>query len=110
MLLLLACFRLVRLIGWDEISGPLRARLLGVTDEEYDEWASHHASAYLAEGTKPPSRLMLAKLAHCPWCLGIWISAAVWLAWLAFPDGTVGVSVPLALSAGVGLIAKNGDP
>jgi hypothetical protein len=37
LLLILAAFRTARLIGWDDITAPLRARLL-ITDADYWEW------------------------------------------------------------------------
>jgi len=118
-LLLLACFRLVRLIGWDDLTRRARAWACGMGDAEYDRVAEL-VDGYEAEGLDAWDRIerelpdqrrfYLAKLIHCPWCVGFWVSLAIWLCWLAWPAGTVGVSVPLALSAGVGLIAKNGDP
>lgn len=118
-LLLLAAFRLTRLVGWDDLTRRPRAWLCGMGDVEYERVAEL-VDGYEAEGLDawqrrerelpPRRRFYLAKLIHCPWCVGFWISAVVWLAWLAWPDGTVGVAVPFALSAGVGLIARNGDP
>lgn len=87
-LIALAAYRLWRLIAEDEITDPLRDRLLG------NEWAS--------------------KLVECPWCLGAWVTAGWWGAWWAWPDALV-VAVPFALSAAVGLVASvdrvltNGD-
>lgn len=46
----------------------------------------------------------------CPWCAGAWVSAAVWLAWVASPHWATIVAFPFALSAIVGLIAANIDP
>jgi hypothetical protein len=55
-------------------------------------------------------RPVLAHLVHCPFCLGWWVSLAAWLAWLQWPSGTLLALSPFALSAAVGLIAKNLDP
>jgi hypothetical protein len=56
------------------------------------------------------TRFYLSKMIRCPWCIGFWISLAVWAAWLVVPSVVVGLSVPLAFSATTGLIAKNLDP
>lgn len=40
----------------------------------------------------------LEYLATCPYCLGIWISAAVAGAWVAWPVGTTAVMLPLAVA------------
>lgn len=45
------------------------------------------------------------ELMACPWCLGFWLSIAWWAAWQAWPHVTLGVSVPFAISAIVGIIA-----
>lgn len=42
---------------------------------------------------------------ECPWCAGFWISLAWWGAWEAWPHITLVASVPLAISALVGIIA-----
>jgi Protein of unknown function (DUF1360) len=40
----------------------------------------------------------------CPFCAGFWISLAWWGAWQLSPHWTLVVSVPLAVSAVVGLL------
>lgn len=57
-----------------------------------------------------PRRFYLSKMIRCPWCVGFWISLLVWLLWLAWPSVVVGLNVPLAFSAIVGLVSKNLDP
>lgn len=55
-------------------------------------------------------RPTLAHLVHCPFCVGWWLSLAVYGAWLAAPRATLYAMLPFALSGAVGLIAKNLDP
>lgn len=120
--LALGIFRIVRLVGWDDITARVRAWVT-VSDASYDTWIEvQHAAEQRdesfqtfisrSEGTTPPSpfRWWLARLIRCPWCLGVWLTIPVWLCWLSWPDGTVGAMTPLALMAVVGLVAKNLDP
>jgi hypothetical protein len=84
--LTLGTFRLLRLLGWDEFPPVLKAR----------EWLLH-------------GRPLLGDLWGCPFCLGWWLSLAVYLLWLWQPTGTLYGAAPFALSGAVGLIAKNLD-
>lgn len=54
-------------------------------------------------------RPLLAHLVHCPFCLGWWVSLAVYIAWLLEPRWTLYAVAPFALSGAVGIIAKNLD-
>lgn len=45
----------------------------------------------------------------CVWCAGWWIAVAFWAAWLLWPNGTLIVSTPLAISGAVGLIGSAWD-
>lgn len=85
-ILTLGTFRLLRLLAWDEFPLVLRAR----------EWLLR-------------DRSLLAALWTCPFCLGFWLSLAVYLLWLWQPTGTLYGAAPFALSGVVGLIAKNLD-
>lgn len=84
-LLVLAAFRVWRLLAEDTILEPLRARFVP---------ADSNREAFI----------------RCPWCLGFWVSLAWWTAWQAWPDGTLVAAVPFAISAVVGLVAANLDP
>ena len=57
------------------------------------------------EGDPTPEnyRWKIAYFMNCPWCFGLWISLAAWIAWLIEPTWSTGLSVPLAISAAVGI-------
>lgn len=131
-LLALAAFRTTRLLGWDTFLpvARVRARLLGEwvearcsacqkVREDYElvapnQWVGVEACpncrstepACFVEGYDRPG---LADLFTCAFCLGFWVSLAFYLAWLAAPKATLVAALPLALSAAVGLAAKNLD-
>ena len=84
--LTLATFRLLRLIGWDEFPpvAIVRERMLKGRD-------------------------LLGHLWGCPFCLGFWVSVAVYLLWLWQPAVVMYAAAPFALSAAIGLMAKGWD-
>lgn len=85
LLLALAAFRTWRLLAEDTILDGPRARLV----------------QRMPKGEE---------FVTCPWCAGFWIALAWWLAWEAWPHGTLVAAVPLAISAIVGVVAANLDP
>lgn len=89
-LLALASFRVWRLLAWDTILGPYREWLIGRSDG---------GSRPLIVGRR--YRQTLDEFAHCPWCLGFWVTVAWWVAWLC-TDYTLVAAVPWAISALVG--------
>lgn len=54
-------------------------------------------------------RPTLAHLVHCPFCLGWWVSLAVWGSWSLAGHWALVAAAPFAISGAVGLIAKNLD-
>lgn len=98
-LLALAGFRIYRLLAYDVIMRPLRIRFI-------THRAEVDGTTYVGPGRYRPK---LDEFWHCPWCLGFWCSVAVWAAWLGWPGATLGASVPLAMSAVVGLVEHNLD-
>lgn len=90
-LLTLAAWRLFHLAALDDITQPLR------------RYVTRLAPTWKQEGdaTGERYREKLAAFIECPYCLGFWFSALVWLLWLVFPTETVWLSVPLALNAGL---------
>jgi len=100
-LLALGAMRVTRLIGWDSITDPIRSRITG-----------HHHGHHTNKGRRAGSRVdrptwML--FLTCPWCLGFWVSVALWLAWLEWPRATLVAVTPFAISAVVGLVVKTLD-
>ncbi len=51
-------------------------------------------------------RPLLREWLECPWCSGLWVSAAWYAAWLEWPSATLYAAVPLAVSAVVGIAAS----
>lgn len=99
--LILAGHRIARIIGWDSITKPWREKLLGWTD---DGKKIGHAG-----GTGRPVPGKLATLAHCPWCLGFWISIILWVCFKQWHDATLLVASPLAISSAIGVYTTNLD-
>lgn len=104
LVLALAAFRVVRLLGWDDFPPieRLRARATGENTAHRGESLYGNDVWY----TRP----LLRKFLFCPWCVGFWVACAVYVAWLELPTWTVYAAAPFALSAFVGLVAKNLDP
>lgn len=100
--LMLGAFRLTRIIGWDTMAALVHVR----------EWVTGRrleddGSVTVLNPSRPE---WLDQLLSCPWCLGWWVSLATAFAWWWVPTVTLAVALPLALSAAVGLIAKQLDP
>lgn len=110
-LLAAAAFRIYRLAARDTITEPLRAAATYPDDEAVTLSADHSERLeVVGDATRAKGwRIYLATLLRCPWCLGAYISAGVWLLWLAAPGWTVCLAVPWAVSAVVALAAKNLD-
>jgi hypothetical protein len=94
-----AAYRLWRLFSVDEITDPIRRRLLRLGDwrEEGDP---------VPEGYREKWAIFL----ECPWCAGFHVSLGVWLLWVWLPTEVLFVCIPFALSAAVGIIRGKLDP
>lgn len=65
--------------------------------------------AVTARGDEGPAVSRWGQMAACPYCLGAWISLAVWaVMWALTPLPLPGLW-PFAISAGVGLLAEMSD-
>jgi hypothetical protein len=96
------------------------AEILAVEAEQADDDELGFTADRPVPG-KPPSsevagvrpaydRPTLAHLIHCPFCLGFWVSLAVYGFWLLDARWALYTLFPWALSGLVGLISKNLDP
>jgi hypothetical protein len=127
-LVALATYRVVRLVGWDDLTTGWRAWYGGMSDAEYrqwnpvlneivekdlDPWQQEFSGKTLTFKGPPftPTQWYLAKMVRCPWCLGFWASLLAAIAWWIIAGGTIAwiPLVALALSATVGFLAKNLD-
>jgi hypothetical protein len=94
LVLSLGAFRVYRLLGQDEILSPLRDRITGAKVLR-EQW----------EFERPK----IATFLTCPWCCGFWVSLLVYGTWLSDSKLTLYAMTPFAISAAVGLIARNLD-
>lgn len=83
----LATYRLVKLVRDDRITE--RARVTAI------------------ERFGPPERSKMTYLLHCPWCLSIYLGAALTLCRRRWPRATTLVARTLALSATTGLTTQH---
>lgn len=103
LVLTLGAFRICRLAGWDNFPLAARARA----------WATGQSHYYNSTEGGDVYRYRRPTLEHflgCPWCVGFWISVAAYVAWVLEPRWTIYALVPWAISAVVGLVARNLDP
>lgn len=86
LLLALAAYRCWRICAWDEITEPIRLRIVRYGKKDYRE--------------------RLATFVQCPWCLGFWVAVVWWGAWLFWPHAVTVAAVPFAVSVAVGLLGR----
>jgi hypothetical protein len=110
--LALAAYRIVRLIGWDDLPPIERARDWAVGAKLVTTGSQAQVDGLTSD---PPelawtyARPVLNHFLHCAFCQGFWVSVAVYVAWIEEPYWTVTVLAAFALSGAVGLVAKNLD-
>lgn len=113
LVLVLAAFRLTRLIGWDDFPPVYRLRAW-VTGEQRFVSGSSNAQANLTneqpQVTWSWKRPLLRHFLLCAFCQGFWTSAIVYAVWVFAGHWSLYAFVPLAISGAVGLTAKNWDP
>jgi Protein of unknown function (DUF1360) len=85
----LATYRLVKLVRDDRITEPFRKTI--------------------AETQGPPEQSKLSYLLNCPWCLSVYLGAAVTLAGRRWPGTADVLTRTLALSAITGLVTAHLD-
>jgi hypothetical protein len=109
-LLTLAAFRIYRLIARDTITEPLRAYL---TYPDASAVTLDHEGIVPITGLEDPPkplRVYASTLIRCRWCLGAYVSAAVWGFWEAWAHLALVIASPFAIAAVLALVAKNLDP
>lgn len=104
--LVLATFRITRLLGWDDFPpvARVRNRLFGTTVDR--TLTERHPPG------QPPTRNgrpTLVAFVECPYCLGFWVGLLVYLLWLT-GDWVLYPLAPLALNGAVGIVARMLDP
>jgi hypothetical protein len=104
LILALGTFRLVRLVGWDDLTKNLRNRAGGRNERNRGE------PVFVDDPRGTFTRPGLIRFLVCPWCVGFWISGAMYAFWYFAPTASLYVAAPFALSAVVGLVAKHLDP
>lgn len=112
-ILTLGAFRALRLLAWDDLPPIVRVRAWVLGEQTHRTGSSNSLSGLTSEvpaTTVSYRRPLLAHLWFCPFCLGFWLSIAVYLAWIFEPRITLYIAAPFALSATIGLLAKNLDP
>jgi hypothetical protein len=111
--LTLAVFRTVRLLGWDHLPTLVRARKWATGEYTVTNGSTN---ARLRQTNEPVTeetrwrRPTLAALLACPYCLGAYISVVWYVAWRIYPSWSLTVAAPFALSAAVGAWARWIDP
>lgn len=114
--LALAAFRATRLVAEDTISDPFRSRLFRwAWDDEnlVDDGHGHQVpTARTRHGAADERRLFdgwrtwVWMLFTCQWCLGVWISTAVYCAWRWGGDVALSILAVLAIAGLQGAVAQ----
>lgn len=110
--LALGCYRLSRLVGWDDFP-PVQAARDWVTGRHVTTTGSGNQQMGLTGGIEEVVRYrrpLLEDFLHCAFCAGFWICLLAYGAWLLEPRWTLYALFPFALNGASALIAKNLDP
>jgi hypothetical protein len=110
--LALGVYRIVRLIGWDDLPPIERVRIWLVGAELVRRGTQASLAGLTSEDPELVwvfRRPMLNHFIHCAFCQGFWVSVCTYVAWIEEPYWTLTVLAAFALSGAVGLIAKNLD-
>ncbi|RSD29431.1 DUF1360 domain-containing protein [Mesobacillus subterraneus] len=99
-LLILASFRLTRLIVYDTITGFLRAPFHETVEEITEDGQTETFIEIKGSGL----RYWIGELLSCHWCTGIWSSAIIFGAYSLFPEFSLPVITILAIAGAAALI------
>lgn len=100
MILILASFRLTRLLVFDEIMEFLRAPFMDEIEEENE--AGLVEIYYVPKQT--PIRNYFGKLLSCYWCTGVWVSAVLFIAHYFLQEIAAPLLIILAVAGMASLI------
>lgn len=106
---LVATYRLTRLVTADDLTLPLRDRIVRAAYERagVNTGEMYHPALFaMAEDDDPPK---LATLVTCRWCAGVWISLGVVVARRLCPRAWPPLARALTYSAGAALLARLED-
>lgn len=100
----LAAYRLTRIVTTDTISEPWRDRLYrwAWVDPSADDYDERHADAtrggeFVPYPRQGGLRTYVNELFNCPWCFGVWVSAAVVAVWCWIVRDGISVALYLAM-------------
>lgn len=99
-LLVLASFRLTRLVIYDTITEFIRRPFFTVVEEELPDGTTE--SFFQVEGSG--IRYWMGQLLSCYWCLGIWCSAFLFLGYLWLPHFLMPIIMILAIAGSASLL------
>lgn len=121
--LVLAVARVARLVTADTITEPLRQRILerwpgpltqftgdaAVFDHvEAEDATTRHGKALFREGdgwyAERPS--LIGYLIECHWCVGVWVSVSLVVAFVLWPDVVWWPLVALAVAHAAGIVGQ----
>lgn len=111
--LVLAVFRINRLIGWDDFPPVARVRMWAVGADLVAPSSVNRAMGITAGEVEEEWRYrrpLLARMIQCPYCLGFWVSLAVYVWWVLSPTSCLYAAAPFALNAAAALVASHLDP
>nr|WP_232243153.1 DUF1360 domain-containing protein [Paenibacillus sp. GSMTC-2017] len=98
--LILACYRLTRLIVFDDITSFLRKPFL---EEQYKTNEDGKIVAVIEE-KGGVIRAFFRRLVTCYWCVGIWSSIIVVIAYVIIPSIISPVLLVLAIAGAAGVL------
>ena len=113
LVLALAAFRITRLIGWDDLPPVARARAWVTGASMRSQSTSNTAMRLTNDESKDTwvyKRPLLAHMITCPYCMGFWVAAVTYIAWVFVPTQMLYVAAVFALSGAIGIIARMLDP
>ncbi|TSB46093.1 DUF1360 domain-containing protein [Alkalicoccobacillus porphyridii] len=99
LVLILAAFRLTRLLVYDEITSWVRQPFVETKEEVVDG-----QSVYYLEPSGKGLRRWMGKLLSCHWCMGVWTTSFLYGGWLLWPGVFIYLAHILALAGAAAII------